>query len=216
VAARVTDIRRTGPEGSRLTIFIDGEEAFTVSENVAGELGLEIGRAVTGAEADALRADETGEKIREAALRLLAVRARSRGELADRLKGKGFEADAVTEVIESLAMVGLVDDEAFARAWADERARLRPVGPMRLVRELVEKRVSRELAARVAGEVFSGSTELELARRALAPRMRTSRAREGEDARSRRRRLYAFLLRRGFSHEVAGKAIDEAEGEADV
>lgn len=216
MAARVTDIRRAGPGSSRLTVFIDGRKAFTVSEEVAHELGLSVGKSLSGGEADALRAEEAGQKIREAALRLLAVRARSRGELVDRLKRKGFEEGAVNKVIESLAEVGLVDDEAFARAWADERARLRPVGPRRLSRELVEKRVSPELASRVTDEVFSGDAELELARRALAPRMRTSGARAGEDARSRRRRLYAFLMRRGFSYGVAARVIEEAEGEEDV
>jgi regulatory protein len=202
-----------GPEGSRLTIYIDGEKAFTVSEKVAGELGLRVGQTLSGHQTDTLRAEESDEKIREAALRLLSVRARSRGELLDRLRRKGFDDDAVRVVIESLSAVGLVDDEAFARAWADERARLRPVGPRRLARELVGKRVSAELAARVTDEVFSGQTELELARKALAPKIRAGLRRAGEDDRSRRRRLYAFLVRRGFSYEIAARVIDEAETE---
>ena len=63
------------------------------------------------------------EKAREAALRLLAVRARSEGELDDRLKRKGFDERTSAEVVAALKRVGLVDDEDFARAWVDEKLR---------------------------------------------------------------------------------------------
>ena len=62
------------------------------------------------------RSPSNPKSCHERALGLLAVRARSRRELERRLLQAGFEAEEVADVLERLERVGLVDDEAFARA----------------------------------------------------------------------------------------------------
>ncbi|MBN2564657.1 MAG: hypothetical protein JXB46_02995, partial [Candidatus Eisenbacteria bacterium] len=69
MAARVTDIIPAGDSGSRLTVFVNGVEAFTVSAEVAGELGLRVGAEIGTDDAQALQADDNRQKTREAALR---------------------------------------------------------------------------------------------------------------------------------------------------
>ncbi|MFH1690077.1 MAG: regulatory protein RecX [Candidatus Eisenbacteria bacterium] len=213
MSGTITEIRRTGEDTLRLTVFVDGVEAFTVSEEVARELGLSVGDELAQPAAVCTAADDDRAKAREAALRLLAVRARSEGELSDRLRRKGFSEQLTAAVVFSLAEVGLVDDEAFARAWTDERVRLRPVGPRRLAQELLSKKVNRDLAARVVDETFREHSELELARKAVEKKARVS---GGVDGGKRRARLHSFLIRRGFSFEVVSAVIKEIEGESDA
>jgi regulatory protein len=55
----------------------------------------------------------------ERALGLLAVRQRSRRELERRLVQAGFDPTEVRDELERLETVGLIDDEAFARAVAE-------------------------------------------------------------------------------------------------
>lgn len=215
MSGTITDIRKSRVDTERVTVFVDGAEAFTVSEELARELGITVGEEWTDLAKDAPATDvpapeDERHRAREAALRLLAVRARSEGELTDRLRRKGFSEELTASVVQRLAAVGLVDDEAFARAWADERVRLRPVGPRRLVQELLAKRVDRDLAARVADETYREHSELELARRVIEKKTRVS---GGVDARKRRARLHSLLLRRGFSYEVASAVLKEIEGE---
>jgi regulatory protein len=222
VAPKITDMRPAPGGGDRLTVFVDGKEAFTVSETVARAIGLSVGAPLPSGSGEALEtlapeADRTRVKVRDAALRLLAVRARSEGELADRLERKGFEKAAVREVIDALRAVGLIDDEAFAKAWADERTRLKPAGPRRLMDELIAKRIGRDLAERVVAETFARCQELELARRAAARRTKgRGGASSAEDLAKQRRRLYSFLVRRGFSYEVASTVVKESEEETDA
>ncbi len=168
---------------------------------------------VLEAGAEALGEDDERTRAKEAALRLLAVRARSEGELVDRLRRKGFTEELTAVVVSGLAEVGLVDDAAFARAWADEKMRLRPIGPRRLTSELLSKRIRRELVALVVDETFREHSELELARRAVEKKVRVS---GGADAAKRRARLHSFLLRRGFSYEVASTVLKEIEGDSDA
>lgn len=141
---------------------------------------------------------------RDAALRLLAVRARSRRELEGRLRRKSFDDDTIRSVLDALSDVGLIDDAAFARAWADERARLKPVGPARLRHELLEKGVDRVVVERTIDDAYDGDREIELAR--TAARGKASRLARDDRARAR---LYRFLLGRGFSREVASNAVNE-------
>lgn len=191
-------------------MFVDGELAFTVSPETADRLGLEAGGSVDLGEVTEAPAESARGAAREAALRLLAVRARSRRELEDRLARKGHEASVVEDVISALEGVGLIDDVAFARLWVEERIRLRPAGPRKLTAELLKKGIDRGIVERVLGEMLSGASELELARRTLAKRRRTSR---GGDPAARRARDYAFMIRRGFSHEVAAAVMKEEDGE---
>ncbi|MCK4408457.1 MAG: regulatory protein RecX [Candidatus Eisenbacteria sp.] len=213
MSGTITEIRKSPGEGLRLTVFVDGSEAFTVSEEVARELGLSVGCELAPAASERLGEDDERTRAREAALRLLAVRARSEGELVDRLRRKGFGDELTAVVVSALAEVGLVDDTAFARAWADEKVRLRPIGPRRLTSELLSKRIRKELVALVVDETFREHSELELARRAVEKKVRVS---GGADAAKRRARLHSFLLRRGFSYEVASTVLKEIEGDSDA
>ena len=53
------------------------------------------------------------------ALRLLAVRPRSRRELETRLRSAGFDPERVAEELARLEEVGLLDDERFAQEFAE-------------------------------------------------------------------------------------------------
>lgn len=213
MSGKITDIRKMRDDSSRVTVFVDGAEAFTVSEELAKNMDLAVGRELAPAATEVLEADDERSAAREAALRLLAVRARSEGELRDRLRRKGYGEELTATVVTSLSEVGLVDDEAFARAWADEKVRLKPVGPRRLREELLSKRIDRDLAERVVDETFREHRELDLARRALEKKVRVT---GGADERKRRSRLHSFLIRRGFSYEVASAALKELEEGSDA
>ncbi len=201
MGGRITAIERASEGSARVAVFVDGSRAFTVSQDVAERLGLAVGVDLGETEIATIESDDRVGKARDKALRLLAVRARSRRELTDRLTRIGHEADAVEAVIADLEASGLVDDVAFARAWADERVRLKPSGRRRLESELIGKGVPRDVIANVLEEIFEEHSELELAVKAAAKR--TRRFVGGAVPPKERARLRAFLLRRGFSHEVA-------------
>jgi regulatory protein len=216
---RVTAIRREpGPGPVRFTVFVDGRKAFTLPEEMLERLGLEVGGAMCGSgtpsEADATAAspgrDEDASKARESALRLLAVRARTRRELEGRLGKKGHSAPVVARVLAGLESAGLVDDRAFAALWADERMRLRPVGRRRLAQELRLKGVPPAAASEAVERAFEETSEAAVALRVA--RAWAGRASPGPRARAR---LYGLLVRRGFSRSAALEALREVLGERD-
>jgi regulatory protein len=195
--------------------------AGTVSADAGSAGAGSVGGAEDAARRDSGALEEGGRErfgsyseevaaAREAALRLLAVRARSEREIRDRLRSKGYDPTAVDDVVQGLTSAGLLDDVSFARLWADERVRLRPVGPMRLRQELAAKGVPGDVADRVLAETFSAHDEVDLAVEAAR-----KRARGAMGDRRERERLHAFLVRRGFTYEAVSQALRMLEAETD-
>jgi len=187
-------------------------------------------RRETPAEGRARRgAVEDPATVLDAAARFLEVRPRSIEEVRRRLREAGYRADLVDGAIERLADLGMLDDEAFARAWVESRDRARPRGERALRSELRRKGVSGALIAEVLGERGSASMETDratsgdraspvsaddVAAARLLARRGGAAAREA-DLRRRRAKAYALLARHGFDPDVAGRALATWMAEAD-
>jgi len=109
-----------------------------------------------------------------AAFDLLARKAWSARELTSRLKRRGAPDEIARAVVGELASRGYVDDASFARFWAESRARARRVGSHRLRLELLQKGISRDVAAAAVAAAFEEAPELSGASRRAAAGCRPS------------------------------------------
>jgi regulatory protein len=148
--------------------------------------------------------DEKAAKL--AAFELLAMKAWSTRELAQRLRRRGAAPDVAQSVVADLRTRGYLDDDAFARAWAQARAEGRRVGSLRLRQELSAKGIPRELIAAAVEAAFAESPELERALEAGRRRLPTLRRTAPDRAPAK---LAAYLLRRGYPPGVARRAVKQ-------
>jgi regulatory protein len=148
---------------------------------------------------------EAFQRARDYTFLLLKFRLRSEREVLERLSRKKFAPAVSGAVVAFLKEKGFIDDAAFARAWIDSRIR-RPLGASRIRQELVLKGVDKKIIDRELKEAVKNHPEaptvLDLARR----RMEKSK---GVDADVARRRIYAYLVRRGFSYGAVMDAMDK-------
>lgn len=93
------------------------------------------------------------KRARERALRLLALRGRSRAELRKKLTERGFTKSAIDRVLENLGELGYLDDKAFAVNRARHLAVNRLYGDRKIEDQLREKGVEREAAQAAIREV---------------------------------------------------------------
>ena len=154
------------------------------------------------AEAPVHDADEQElESARALAWRALNRRERSTGELRRQLEGRAVQPEAVVAVLAELTERGYLDDERYARHFAEDRRRLDGWGPERIERRLRELGVGpEEIAAALAGR--DPAEELVAARELL--QRRSPGPLEGDRERDRALRL---LVRRGYGLELAHDAI---------
>jgi regulatory protein len=151
------------------------------------------------------REPKNPKSCHERALGLLAVRPRSRRELERRLLAARFEHDEVQDVLTRLEGVGLVDDEAFARQYAEHRFGNRKEGSRGVEEGLRAAGIAPALAASVA----EGTPDDDEERAADLARSRASRLR-GVAPQKAFTRLSSLLMRRGYSPEIARSAARDA------
>jgi len=137
------------------------------------------------------------EAAHRAALRAIARRAHARVDLRRRLLQKQHPAAAVDHALDRLSAAGLLNDAQFAADYAAAKAR-RGRGPARLVRDLQAQGVERRVAEdAVRTSLAAEGVDPAEAVRALAEKRAKQLA--GLPRVVRKRRLVAFLMRRGFN-----------------
>ena len=143
------------------------------------------------------------------ALRYLAAREHSRAELATKLSrhvGPEDDPDAVARVLDELAAKGFIDEARVAESVLHRRAGR--LGGARVLQELRAKGLPDEVVADAAAQLRS----TELARAQAVWRRKFGQP--PADAAERARQL-RFLAARGFSGDVARRALGGAADDAD-
>jgi regulatory protein len=205
---KITSIQPQKNHAERLNVHVDGAFRFALAAEVVLTEHLRVGDEISEARIAELEGSDAAWKAREAALVLLSFRPRTAAELRRRLREKGYAPEVADACVERLGELGMVDDSSFAEMFVRDRVRLRPKGKRILAQELRVRGVEGETAQAAIEEVMEreNATETDLARQA-AVRWRT---RPGEDPQSARRRLYAFLARRGFGADAIMPVLDAA------
>ncbi|MEU6022013.1 regulatory protein RecX [Micromonospora sp. NPDC048871] len=148
---------------------------------------------------------DEAEVAREICLRQLAVRPRTRAELATALARRGISEETAGEVLDRYDEVGIIDDAAFARAWVSSRHSGRGLARRALANELRQRGVDGDTAS-AALEELDESTEAETARALVQRKLRTVRG----EPEAVFRRLVGMLARKGYPPGVAIRAVKEA------
>ena len=140
----------------------------------------------------------------------LSIKARSRRELEDRLARRKVPREVAAQLLDRFEEVGLVDDEAFARAWVEGRQRSRGLARSALKVELRRKGIDDETARTVLDEVDPGAEE-EAAVALVRKKLRSMR---GLDEQVAARRLVGMLARKGYGAGVAHAVVRRELGAA--
>lgn len=151
-------------------------------------------------------------------MRLLSTRRRSAGEMRDRLAQREVPGAIIHEAMARMGRAELIDDEAFAREWIQQRRELRALSDLALRRELEKRSVDTAVIdAALAG---TEGDEEQRCRALVRSRIdRTDRAllreeRDGSHRRRLARRLDALLTRKGYPGDLAVRIISAELREA--
>ena len=178
---------------NKVQVYLDGQYGFSLSKKLSQEVRLD----------EALPEDRIQELIErdredaayEQAMRLLSHRPRTEHELRIRYSRNGLSEQVQDSALERLKSEGWVDDAAFAQVWIENRMEFRPRGAFALRSELRSKGVARELIE----VVLEDFDEEEAAKRAAD---RGAHRYQHLSPDLFRRRLSAYLSRRGFTYQM--------------
>lgn len=150
--------------------------------------------------------DKLKNRARNNAYMLLRIRPRSEREVRDRLKLKGYGPDLVDEIVEALKKAGDIDDAKFARFWLESRMHQNPMGDVVLQYELKKRGVSEDIIKATLEHKAENYDEYAIALPMAKERFRRFSKIDRPKA---LKRVYDFMLRRGFRYETVQRVLDE-------
>lgn len=184
----------------RVNVYIDGTFALGLALSVAAT--LRVGQVITQAELEQLDRRDEVHRARERVLRLLARRPYSAAEITRYLRRQKIDDDIIQNVINDLIEAKLIDDDAFAAYWVEQRETFRPRSRLALRQELSQKGIGRE----IVGEALESIDEADAARRVA--RKQAGRW-HGLPEPEWRAKLTRYLMRQGFPYDVVSDVVTE-------
>ena len=177
--------------------------------------GISSGEEVTPEQLEALLTESARRKMMNKALDLLSLRDYSRKELSNKLVTKAFEKREqkdmdlsalkaqASDICDRLEELGLINEERFARSYADELLRRKHLSKSGLKTALLQKGVPRETIDLVLDEVEVDPVEQ--VRELLATKFAN---RDLSDEKQKTRTVNA-LLRLGYLYNDINEALGE-------
>ncbi|MFD2613078.1 regulatory protein RecX [Paenibacillus gansuensis] len=214
-AAMITSVERQKRSKHRYNIHVGGTYAFSVHEDIMIKHRLLKGEMIPSENFEQILQDEERHSAYFQAVRFISHRPRTVKELRLKLKEKGYEPELIDYAVERLKEQKFVDDKLFAQQLAESRIYSQKKGRNLVQQELAQKGVPKEHIQSALERVdpereLASAMELGLKRWKLLSGSGTDKS----------RKLYGFLLRRGYSSSQVQKVLracidGEAEMEAD-
>ncbi len=198
----VTKIEVQKRNRKRRSVFIDGEFAFGLDEEVLYKSGLKKGESLTQQRIKEITDEEKKKEAKDVALRFLSFRRRTEKQIRDKLKKKEFDETTIYATIDKLKEFDLINDLEFATSWVKDRLALKPRGRKLLRQELWKKGIKKDIIDQVTEELCRDEDKaaLELVEK-IEKRYRNL------EPKVARRRIFNLLLRRGFSYETSKNSL---------
>jgi regulatory protein len=205
--AHITAITASARHAGRFEILVDGKVVATLSLDGIERLGLRIGTSYSEPLANRVTIEAAALHTFDRALAMLAARPRAARDLERVLVRKGEPAEHVAAAVQRLVAMGILDDAQFARQFIRAKISGAGLSRRRLQSELWRRGVARDVIDDALAEVMSEDEVDEDAQIAevAARKLRTLRSADPAVA---RRRLYAFLARRGYDSSAIRRVMD--------
>lgn len=159
--------------------------------------------------------ERSRERTMNRAVKLLAAKPRSVGELRERLLEKLWTNEAIVNgVIEKLKEYKYLDDEQFSAGLAAAKLRQKPQGKRKLRQSLSRKQLSKEDIENAIISAFEKMPEENLIDQAIEKRLRLKGKPE---TREDKKKFYDHLLRQGFDLDlIRTKMSKVAKGNIEI
>jgi SOS response regulatory protein OraA/RecX len=142
---------------------------------------------------------------RQIALRTLAAKGRSVGEVRAKLRDRGIDADVIDTEIERLQAEGLLNDTDLAEQLVWSLTEHKKLGPVAVRQALIK----RKIPGAIIDQVVPSASDVapDVIEQIAIERMRVLRGLEPD---VQKRRLLGFLARRGYSGSEVYRVVDRA------
>lgn len=133
-------------------LYIDGEFAMKLDTMTLMENHIKPGVELTDEQLHSLIQKSDARRAKERALYLITYRDHSKKELTDKIR-RTCSADAAEQAAQKMEELGLVNDEEFARKYANELLHKKHMAPRAIQYKLREKGITAETISIILEEL---------------------------------------------------------------
>lgn len=201
---KITAIKQQERLKGRYSVYVDEKYAFSLSADALLEERLASGQEIDAAQLKAYKKLSADDKAYNLALTYVVRRMRSRWELTDYFRRKGYDEALAAQILEKLERLGFVDDSKFAAAWVRNRRLLKAVSKRRLTQELRQKRIADDIIEQVLTE--DETDERAVLKELIDRKRKQSRYQDPQ-------KLMRYLAGQGFAYDDIKSAMNEQNQE---
>ena len=195
---RISAIKQQVKRTDRYSIFVDGKYTFSLSESELIRTGAHSGQELTKTELEKFKDTSKLDKVYGLVINLVVRRPRSDREIRDYLRRKGYDEGVTTAILNKLSNNGLVNDEAFARSWVENRRLLKPTSLRKLKLELRQKGISDDIVSQVLEA--DDTTDIDTLKEMIIRKRRQTKYQDDV-------KLMQYLARQGFGYSDIKSAL---------
>ncbi len=203
---RITNIALT--KKGRYSIYGDDEYICVLHEDVFFSQNIIIGMEMEYDHLMELQSLSEGKITRDRAFKLLSARSYTAKGLYNKLLQYG-QPEVCQQTVHRMEELGLINDVDYAHAFARDLYNLRGFSKIRIITELVQKGIDRDLA-KEATEQFDWQEDISRIEEILEKKYRGKL-----DDPKERNRAYQYLARQGFSYGDIKTAISRCSDQWD-
>ncbi|MBM4174753.1 MAG: regulatory protein RecX [Ignavibacteria bacterium] len=194
-------------KGNRIKIFFSQSDPILLSIDTYNKFQLSLNQKLSENYLEDIIAYEELNQAKQSALRFLAIRNHSIFELRRKLSQKKFAPETVNKTLESLIHSQLIDDEKFAKEFADELTKRKYFGPSRIKTELRKRGISDSQVKSLLTDISDETEMKNLETTAEKYLKRFSTKLTPSD----KQKVINYLFQKGFSWEKIKIFIDKID-----
>ena len=127
---------------------------------------------------------------REYSLKLITIKDRTKKELYEKLKQKGYDENTISQEITFLEEYGYINDSSYTQKFINDCVNIKKWGSKRIYSELIRKGIDREIIE----DLLNRDDEEEILMSEFQKLFKNSDLSNIKE----RRRIFGFFMRRGF------------------
>lgn len=194
------EVQKNNPE--RYSVFLDGEFAFGISDIDLFNLGIKTGIEIDDDFLSKIEETVDYKKCLDAAVKAVSAKMYSKKEIRDKLAKKGFTDTAVKNAVDLLEEYGYINDEAYAKVFAEYKGRKNGAAKIRY--ELISKGIMPEIADEILKDFDNYSDLKEMMKKKINGK--------AIDRKEKDKLIRAFMSK-GFGYDAVKKCLSELGGE---
>ncbi|WP_312044228.1 RecX family transcriptional regulator [Anaerotignum sp.] len=200
LVTRITPQKR---DPSKYNIFVDGEYVFALSMGDMEYFHIKEGGEIPEKTVAFIQRNLIYIQAQNKALHFIGYKLRTEKEVRQKLMDSDFSEEIIEEVMVFLNKYQYTDDREYANRYIKDRLHLSPRGAYALRMELIQRGVSEEICEEVLEQ--TDFCETKDAVRWLEKKTRG----QWPPDEKKKKQLYGFLQRKGYSYGVIKDAFEE-------